>query len=108
MGKYFITEFINIDCDDEGNLYTEFKIDGDELYIHREIASQEYYDWVIETYGNEEEEFEDLTHDLEDEYDAIIPFTFTEWLIDYHGEDSVMEFIYKNFPYKEDLPHPNT
>ena len=108
MGKYFITEFLNIDCDDLGNLYIEFKIDGDQFGAHRQIESEEYYNWVIDTYGNEEEEYEDLTQDWEDDYETIKSFTFTEWLIDHHGEDSVMDFIYKHFPTLEDLPHPNT
>ena len=48
--------------------------------------------------------FDDVVDDWDNEEDMDMPVTFGEWLLDQHGEESVMNFLESNFPLIEDLP----
>lgn len=107
MSDYFITEFLNIDCDDNGFLQTTFRVEDDPLDYYRTIESVEYYDWVLENF-----EGQDDTDEVgADEWDVIYNgpnnfTTFSEWVIDYHSEETVFRFIKETYPTIEELPKP--
>ena len=106
MGKYFITEFLNIECDELGNLLVDFKIEGDDVGFYRHIESDEYYYWVMDNFIEDVFTIDDLMEDWENNEENNPTTNFTEWLLDQHGEDSVMDFLETNFPLIEDLPDP--
>ena len=104
MGKYFITEFLNIECNDLGNLVVDFKIEGDDAGFYRRVESDDYYYWVMDNFIEDTFTFDDVVDDWDNEEDMDMPVTFGEWLLDQHGEESVMNFLESNFPLIEDLP----
>ena len=105
MGKFFITEFLNIECDESGYLQVDFKVEGDDISFYRRLETDEYYDWVILNYMEDEETaVNEITDDWENEEMNVITHTFNEWLLDQHGEDTVLNFIQENVHSIEDLP----
>ena len=104
MGKFFITEFLNIECDESGYLQVDFKVEGDDISFYRRLESDEYYDWVMINYMEDEYNSNEITDDWENEEINGITQTFNEWLLDQHGEDTVLNFIQENVSHIEDLP----
>jgi len=107
MSDYFITEFLNIDCDDNGYLTTTFTVEDDPLNHYRTIESEEYYYWALDKFEGEEITDDFLDDDWENNYssDKTVS-TFSEWLMDYHSEDTVLSFIKETYPTVEELPDP--
>ena len=107
MSDYFITEFLNIDCDDNGFLQTTFRVEDDPLDYYRTIESEEYYYWVLDNFEAEESSTDFLDEGWDSVYNGEKNFTtFSEWLIDYHSEDTVFRFIKETYSTIEELPIP--
>jgi asparagine N-glycosylation enzyme membrane subunit Stt3 len=100
MEKYFITEIVDMDCDDDGLLNVKFIIEGDETNSYREIKTVDYYEWVEENYNDET-----LSDEWEEEYYPFNEsFNFIQWKDYNHCEEIVIKFIEDIYPTIESLP----
>jgi hypothetical protein len=105
MSDYFITEFINIDCDENGFLETTFRLEDDSLDYYRSIESDEYYYWVLENFEYQYDSDDFVDDEWDATYNGPTNFTtFSDWLSDYHNEDTVLSFLKETYPLIEDLP----
>jgi hypothetical protein len=108
MEEYFITEIIDIDCDENGYIVVKFLIEGDDPDHYRRIESEEYFDWVEEIYGSEEITLASESDDWDDDdYSRYGFFDFSKWMEYEHGEESVKDFILYLYEIKDELPEPH-
>lgn len=97
---YTISEIVEYDSDQFGNLHCVFKVEGDDKNNVRVISTESYYDWV-----SQQDEYKEYYINLneEDEYNFNTDFNFEEWKENNEDEEIVKEFIYSNYNYN-DLP----
>tara|TARA_R110000824_G_scaffold160833_2_gene335784 strand:- start:2723 stop:3055 length:333 start_codon:yes stop_codon:yes gene_type:complete len=107
MEEYFITEIIDISCDENGYIVVKFIIEGDQPDHHRKIESEEYFEWVEEIYGSDELISENGGDEWdEDEYSITSFFNFSKWMEYDHGEETVKDFIRYTYETIDELPIP--
>ena len=105
MEEYFITEIIDISCDENGYIIVKFVIEGDEPDHYRKIESEEYFEWVEEIYGSDELHIENNGADWDEDEDTLTGFfNFSKWMEYDHGEETVKDFIQYLYEIKDDLP----
>ena len=105
MEEYFITEIIEIECDESGYIVVKFLVEGDDPDHYRIIESEEYFNWVEEIYGTDEIMLESSAADWdEDEFSRYGFFDFSKWMEYDHGEESVKDFIHYLYEIKDELP----
>lgn len=106
MGKYIIEEVMEYDCDNDGMLSVTFRLEGDPADTYRFIETDDYYYFAEELAKDNGEymvkEWEE--GDFEGEGYYYEQFDFREWVEYEQSEDVVKEFIYEQYPEKEDLP----
>jgi hypothetical protein len=99
---YTISEILEYQTDDFGNLHCVFKLEGDEKGTVRVLSTASYYDWVsqLEEYTKY---YINLNED-EDEYNFDNDFNFELWREENETEEIVKDFIYQNYETIDDLP----
>lgn len=99
---YTISEILEYETDDFGNLHCVFRVEGDEDKTVRVLSTASYHDWVSqqEDYMNY---YINLNED-EDEYNFNSDFNFELWRDENESEDVIKNFIYSAYPNLEDLP----
>jgi len=105
MEEYFITEIIDISCDENGYIVVKFIIEGDDPDHYRKLESEDYFEWVEEIYGSDELTTENNIDEWdEEEYSIPSFFNFSKWMEYDHGEDTVKDFIHFTCESIEELP----
>lgn len=99
---YIISEILEYETDDYGNLHCVFRVEGDEDKTVRVISTASYHDWVSqqEDYMNY---YIKLNED-EDEYNFNTDFNFELWKDENENEEVIKTFIYETYGDLEDLP----
>lgn len=99
---YTISEIVEYETDDFGNLHCLFKLNGDEKGTVRVLSTSSYHDWISqqEDYTNY---YINLNED-EDEYNFNTEFNFELWREENESEEIIKDFIYNTHPTVEDLP----
>ena len=98
---YTISEILQYETDDFGNLHCVFRIEGDENGTVRVLSTNYYHDWV-----SQQEDYVSYYINLnedEGEYNFDSDFNFELWKEENESEDVVKSFIYENYDY-DDLP----
>jgi|TARA_B110000211_G_C13993463_1_gene515118 hypothetical protein len=100
MKKYIIEEVIEFECSNDGELTTQFRLEGDPDESYRQIVIDENYYYFAEDICKEEgiyltKEWEE--GDFEDEGHFYEHFDFKEWREYEHSEDTIKEFIYEYY-----------
>lgn len=98
---YTISEILEFESDQFGNLHCVFKVEGDEDKTVRVISTESYYDWVSQQ-DDFKEYYINMNED-EDEYNFNTDFNFESWKEENEDEEIVKDFIYSNYNY-DDLP----
>lgn len=98
---YTISEILEYESDQFGNLHCVFKVEGDENKTVRVISTESYYDWVSQQ-DDFKEYYINMNED-EDEYNFNTDFNFESWKEENEDEEIVKDFIYANYNY-DDLP----
>jgi len=99
---YTISEILEYQTDDFGNLHCVFRLEGDEKGTIRVLSTTSYYDWIgqLEEY---KKYYINLNED-EDEYNFDNDFNFELWREENETEEIVKDFIYQNYETIDELP----
>jgi hypothetical protein len=105
MKNYIIEEIIEAIFEKDKYLTIKFKIGGDPNNGYREIEDGEFYYFCEENYLNDYQSDyrDDYYEDEENDY-LDVNFDYDKWMNYYNDNDTIINYIYDNYPRISDLP----